>query len=61
VEIASPRIDVGGAAATATFVRRYDLATIDGQRLSTRSLTIMTFRRTTAGWVIDRVRFDPVK
>jgi serine/threonine-protein kinase len=61
VEIASPRIDVGDAAATATFVRRYDLATVDGQRLSSRSLTIMTLRRTGAGWVIDRVRFDPMK
>jgi serine/threonine-protein kinase len=61
VDIASPRIDVAGAGATATFVRRYELLTTDGQRPNSRALVTMTFRRTGAGWVIDQVRFDPVR
>ena len=61
VDIASPRIDVAGASATVTFTRRYDLVTTDGQRLNSQTLTTMSFRRTPAGWVIDRVRFEPVR
>jgi hypothetical protein len=61
VEVVSPRIHVDGAAATATFVRRYELVTTDGQRLASASSTTMTLRRTPAGWVIDRLRFDPLR
>jgi hypothetical protein len=61
VEITAPHIEVAGASATATFVRRYELLTIDGQRLNSQSVTTMTFRRTPAGWAIDQVRFDPLR
>ena len=61
VEVASPHISVAGATATATFVRRYELVTTDGQRLASASLATMSFRQTAAGWVIDRVRFEPVR
>jgi serine/threonine-protein kinase len=61
VEVVSPRIEVSGDSATATFVRRYAPVTTDGQRLSSQSLTTMNMRRTAAGWVIERVRFDPLR
>ena len=61
VEIASPQIDVAGETATATFARRYELLTTDGQRLTSQSVTTMNLRRTGAGWTIERVRFDPVR
>jgi hypothetical protein len=37
------------------------LTTTDGQRLSSQSITTMSCRRTDAGWVVDRVRFDPIR
>jgi hypothetical protein len=61
VEIASPRIEVSGATASATFLRRYGLVTTDGQRLNSQSTTTMTLRRTAAGWVIDQIRFEPFR
>jgi hypothetical protein len=61
VDIESPRIDVAGAAATAAFLRRYELVTTDRQRLRSQSLATMTLRRTDAGWVIDQVRFAPIR
>jgi serine/threonine protein kinase/tetratricopeptide (TPR) repeat protein len=61
VEIVSPRIDVAGDTAIVTFTRRYALLTTDGQRLNSQSVTTMNLRRATAGWMIDRVRFDPMR
>jgi hypothetical protein len=61
VEITSPRIDVAGATATVTFMRVYQLLTTDGQRPSSRSIATMSLRRTAAGWVIDQLRFDPLR
>jgi hypothetical protein len=62
VEIGPPQIDVAGGTATATFVRRYEVLTTDGQQLPTQSwLTTMRLRRTAAGWVIEQVRFDPLQ
>jgi serine/threonine-protein kinase len=61
VEITSPRIDVAGGTATATFVRRYEVLTTDGQPLDYRSLTTMSLRRAAAGWVIDQIRFDTAR
>jgi hypothetical protein len=61
VEIVSPRIEVSGGTAVATFTRRYELTTVDGQRLRSQSVTTMSCRRTPAGWVIDQVRFDPIR
>lgn len=61
VEIASPHIEVAGTTATVTFLRRYDLLTIDGKELSSRNLTTMTLRRAGAAWVIEQIRFDAAR
>jgi tetratricopeptide (TPR) repeat protein len=61
VDIAEPRISVSGASASATFVRTYELLTNDGQPLRSRSRTEMTLRRLGDGWVIQQIRFEPVR
>ncbi len=61
VDINSPRIDVAGATATATFVRRYEVLKTDGQLLNSRSVTTVSLRKTSGGWVIDQIRFDPFR
>ncbi|MBA2260003.1 MAG: hypothetical protein H0W18_13990, partial [Acidobacteria bacterium] len=61
VEIGSPQINVNGATATATFVRRYQLETVDRQRLSTETRTTMNLHRSGTSWVIDRIKFEPIR
>ncbi|MBA3886280.1 MAG: protein kinase [Acidobacteria bacterium] len=61
VGITATKIEVEGGTATATFIRQYDLVTNDGQRLNSRSVTTMRCRRTDARWVIDQVRFEPIR
>lgn len=61
VDIRDPRISVAGADGTVTFVRRYELQTVEGQRLRNDTRTTMTLRRTGSGWVIDDIRFEPAR
>jgi tetratricopeptide (TPR) repeat protein len=61
VEIRAPRIEVTGDTATATFLRRYELVTTDGQRLNSQSMTTMSLRKSAGTWEIAQVRFDPVR
>jgi serine/threonine protein kinase len=61
VEIVDPRVSVTGANATVTFLRRYELVTIEGRRLSTPTRTTMEVRRAGPGWLIERIRFEPVR
>jgi serine/threonine-protein kinase len=58
VEIDDTTVNVSGTSGTVTFVRRYRLSTVDGQRLDTNSRTTMSVRRAGTDWVIDRVRFE---
>jgi hypothetical protein len=62
VEIVDPRVQVSGTNATVSFLRRYDLLTTEGQRLHSETRTVMEVRRTSSGaWVIDTIRFTPVR
>ena len=61
VEIANLDITVSGNAATVTFLRRYQLSTVDGQRLLTNSRTTLNARRNGDDWIIERVRFEAMK
>jgi serine/threonine protein kinase len=61
VEIIDPRISVSGAGATVSFIRRYELLTLEGQQLHTASRTTMDVRRAGTAWVIERIRFDPIR
>jgi hypothetical protein len=61
VEITSPDITVSGNAAAVTFLRRYQLSTVDGQRLLTSSRTTLNARRNGDDWIIERVRFEAMK
>ena len=58
VDIDDTNVSVSGTTGTVTFIRRYRLSTVDGQRLDTNSRTTMSVRRAGNEWVIDRVRFE---
>ncbi|MGH9314983.1 MAG: YybH family protein, partial [Vicinamibacterales bacterium] len=58
VEIIGPRIAVSGSSATVSFLRRYELVTVDSQRLSSDTPTTMTLRRSDGAWIIETIRFD---
>jgi hypothetical protein len=61
VEIGSPSIEISGNSATATFIRRYQLVTVDGQKPVTNNRTIVTARRSGNDWVIERVQFEALR
>jgi eukaryotic-like serine/threonine-protein kinase len=61
VDIVNPQITTNGTSATVTFTRRYQLQTVDGQRLRTDTRTTMSLHRSGTSWTIDQIRFDPVK
>lgn len=61
VEISNIDVVVSGQTATATFVRRYQLFTVDGQSPLRLSRTTLNARRNGTDWLIERVRFEAVK
>ena len=61
VDVDDPNIGGTGASGTVSFVRRYNLTTVDNQRPVTNSRTTMTVRRAGADWVIDSVRFETIR
>ena len=61
VDVDDPHITLTGNTGTVTFIRRYHLTTVDGQRLDRNSRTTMSVRRTGADWVIDRVNFEAIR
>ena len=44
-----------------TFIRRYQLTTVDGQRPLTDSRTTIDARRAGSEWQIERVRFEALR
>jgi serine/threonine-protein kinase len=61
VEILNPQITVEGTSATVRFIRRYQLHTVDRQRLQTETRTTMNLQRIGATWTINQIRFEPVR
>ena len=61
VDIEGVEVSVSGASAIVTFIRRYQLTTVDGQRPLTNSRTTMNARRVGGEWLIERVRFEGLK
>jgi hypothetical protein len=61
VEVDDPHITVTGTTGTVTFIRRYHIFTVDGQKLERNSRTTMSVRRAGADWVIDRVNFEAIR
>jgi serine/threonine-protein kinase len=61
VDLDDPAITVSGNSGTVNFVRRYNLTTVDGQRLDSSSRTTMAVRRSGSDWVIESVRFQPIR
>jgi tetratricopeptide (TPR) repeat protein len=61
VEILNPQITVDGTSATVRFIRRYQLHTVDRQRLQTDTRTTMNLQRTGGTWTINQIRFEPAR
>ena len=61
VDIENVEVSVSGATAIVTFIRRYQLTTVDGQRPLTNSRTTMNARRAGSEWQIERVRFEGLR
>jgi serine/threonine protein kinase len=61
VEIVEPRLSLSADTGTVTFIRRYDVVTVEGQQLHSESQATMDVRRTGSSWVIERIRFIPIR
>jgi serine/threonine-protein kinase len=61
MEVVDPRISISGDTATITFVRRYDVVTVERQSLHSESHATMDLRRAGASWLIERIRFVPIR
>jgi tetratricopeptide (TPR) repeat protein len=60
-EILDSRTALSGNTGTVTFLRRYLVVTTDGQRLRSDTRATMDVRRTGSAWVIEGMRFEPVR
>jgi hypothetical protein len=61
VDIVEPRISVSNGTGTVSFLRRYNLVTVEGRQLRSQSRTTMEVRRSGNAWFIERIRFEPVR
>ena len=61
VDVLEPRIAVSGNTGTVSFLRHYLVLTTDGQRLRNDTRATMDIRRTGSAWVIEGIRFEPVR
>jgi hypothetical protein len=61
VEIVDPHISGSGDNATVSFIRRYDVVTVEGARQHNESRATMDVRRVGASWVIEGVRFVTIR
>jgi hypothetical protein len=61
VEIVEPRLSLSADTGTVNFIRRYDVVTVEGQQLHSESQATMDVRRTGSSWVIERIRFIPIR
>jgi len=57
VTIDRPQIVVSGSTGRVSFVRNYNLITVDGQRLRSTTSAVMDVRRSGNTWVIETIRF----
>jgi serine/threonine-protein kinase len=57
VGISDPQVSATASAGHITFVRRYNLVTVDGQRLQSNSMATMDVRRSGDAWLIESIRF----
>jgi hypothetical protein len=57
VTIERPQVAVSGSTGRVSFVRNYNLTTVDGQRLRSTTSAVMDVRRSGTTWVIETIRF----
>jgi serine/threonine protein kinase len=61
VQLVDIEIRVTGDTATAAARRIYQLQTLDGQRLETANRAFLSLHRSGGTWLIDRIRFEPLR
>jgi hypothetical protein len=62
VDIIDPQISLSGATGTVTFIRRYEVVTVEGLRPPrVESRTTMDIRRNGGDWLIERISFGSVR
>ena len=61
VAIINPQTTIRGNTATVTFLRRYQLQTVDRQHLRTETRTTMRLQRSGSTWIIEQMAFEPVR
>ena len=61
IDVENLNVSVSGATAVATFTRRYQVTTIDGQHPVRNSRTTIDARRAGSEWQIERVRFEALR
>ena len=62
VDIIDPQISLSGATGTVTFIRRYEVVTVEGLRPPrVESRTTMEIRRNGGDWLIERISFGSVR
>ncbi len=61
VQLVDLDIRVSGDSATVTGRRLYVIQTLDGQRLETANRASMTLRKNTGTWLLDKIRFEPLR
>jgi serine/threonine-protein kinase len=62
VDIIDPQISLSGGTGTVTFIRRYEVVTVEGLRPPrVESRTTMDIRRNGGDWLIERIRFGSAR
>ena len=61
VQLVDIEIRVTGDSATAAARRIYQLQTLDGQKLEIANRAILSLHRSSGTWLIDRIRFEPLR
>jgi tetratricopeptide (TPR) repeat protein len=61
VEIVDPHISGSGDNATVSFIRRYDVVTVEGDRQHNESHATMDVRRSGTSWLIEAIRLVTIR
>ncbi|MDP9324863.1 MAG: nuclear transport factor 2 family protein, partial [Acidobacteriota bacterium] len=61
VEIVDPHISGSGDNATVSFIRRYDVVTVEGDRQHNESHATMDVRRSGTSWLIEGIRLVTIR
>ncbi len=61
VQLVEPDIRISGDSATVSARRVYVIQTLDGQKLETANRAFITMHKGAGTWLLDKIRFDPLR